>query len=247
MHLTNKVALVTGAARGIGEAIAREFALRQAAVIITDITESGEQTARELREAGLQAAFRQVDVTDPAQVCASAASVLDEFGHIDILVNNAGIRPTQPFDQMTLADWQAVLRVNLDGAFNFCSAMLPNMRSNRWGRVINISSLAAQQGSTGGHTHYSASKAALLGLTRSLAREYARFNITVNAIAPGWIDTEGWGGELEGKRQEYAAKVPLGRLGTPEDVAQAAAFLASEQAAYITGVTLPVNGGLYIS
>jgi len=247
MHLTDKVALVTGAARGIGKAIAREFALRQAAVIITDITESGEQTARELRDEGLQAAFRLVDVTDLAQVCAAAASVLDEFGHIDILVNNAGIRPTQPFDQMTLADWQAVLRVNLEGAFNFCSTVLPNMKSNRWGRVINISSLAAQQGSTGGHTHYSASKAALLGLTRSLAREYARFNITVNAIAPGWIDTEGWGGELEGKRQEYAAKVPLGRLGTPEDVAQAAAFLASEQAAYITGVTLPVNGGLYIS
>jgi len=247
MQLTDKVALVTGAARGIGRAIAREFALRQAAVIITDIAESGEQTARELRDEGLQAAFRQVDVTDLAQVCAVAASVLDEFGHIDILVNNAGIRPTQPFDQMTLADWQAVLRVNLDGAFNFCSAVLPNMQSNHRGRVINISSLAAQQGSTGGHTHYSASKAALLGLTRSLAREYARFNITVNAIAPGWIDTEGWGGELEGKRQEYAAKVPLGRLGTPEDVAQAAAFLASEQAAYITGVTLPVNGGLYIS
>jgi NAD(P)-dependent dehydrogenase (short-subunit alcohol dehydrogenase family) len=121
------------------------------------------------------------------------------------------------------------------------------MQSNRWGRVINISSLAAQQGSTGGHTHYSSSKAALLGLTRSLAREYAPYNITVNALAPGWIDTEGWEGELDGKREEYAAKVPVLRLGTPEDVAFAATFLASDEAGYITGITMPINGGLYIS
>ncbi len=188
-----------------------------------------------------------MDVSDQENVNSAVKALQAEFGRIDILVNNAGIRPTKPFAEMTYADWQKVLKVNLDGAFFFCTAVLPLMKANGWGRVINISSLAAQQGSTGGHSHYAASKAGLVGLSKSLAREYAPFGITVNVIAPGWIDTEGWGGALDGKRDQYAAKVPARRLGTPRDVAAGAAFLASEEASYINGITLPVNGGLYIS
>jgi NAD(P)-dependent dehydrogenase (short-subunit alcohol dehydrogenase family) len=200
-----------------------------------------------MREAGLQVHFEQLNVADAPNVKAIIKKVLAEFGRIDILVNNAGIRPTQPFSQMSLDDWQKVLQVNLEGIFNLCSAILPVMKENAWGRIINLSSLAAQQGSTGGHSHYAASKAGVIGLTKSLAREYAAFGITVNAVSPGWIDTEGWGGALDGKRDEFAAKVPVGRLGTPEDVAYCINFLASDEASYLTGINLPINGGLYIS
>jgi NAD(P)-dependent dehydrogenase (short-subunit alcohol dehydrogenase family) len=245
--MEKRIAVVTGAARGIGLAIAEKLARDGAAVVITDIAESGETASSSLRANGCDVYFNQVDVSSEQEVRAAVDRITGQFGRIDILVNNAGIRPTKPFSQMVFKDWQRVLDINLNGAFYFCSAVLPVMQKKQWGRVINISSIAAQQGSTGGHTHYSASKAGMMGLSRSLAREYARFGITVNVIAPGWIDTEGWEGELDGKREEYAARVPVGRLGLPEDIAKAAAFLASDDAAYITGITLPVNGGLYIS
>jgi NAD(P)-dependent dehydrogenase (short-subunit alcohol dehydrogenase family) len=195
----------------------------------------------------LRVYFEQLNVADAQSVKAAIEKVAAEFGRIDILINNAGIRPTQPFSQMTLSDWQKVLQVNLEGVFNLCSTVLPGMKENGWGRIVNLSSLAAQQGSTGGHSHYAASKAGVIGLTKSLAREYAAFGITVNAVSPGWIDTQGWGGALDGKRDEFAAKVPVGRLGTPQDVAYCIDFLASEEASYLTGVNLPINGGLYIS
>ena len=243
----NKVAIVSGAARGIGQAIAHKLAIGGMSVIITDIAEAGEATAAEMRQAGLQVFFEKINVADAENVSAAVKKIAAQFGRINVLVNNAGIRPTKPFPQMSLKEWQTVLQVNLEGAFNLCSNVLPVMAANHWGRVINISSLAAQQGSTGGHSHYAASKAGLVGLSKTLAREYAACGITVNAVSPGWIDTEGWGGALDGKRDEYAAKVPLGRLGTAQDVANAVAFLASDEAAYITGITLPINGGLYIS
>ena len=247
MKKNKKVAIVTGAARGIGAAVAQELAGKGQIVIITDISANGEKTAQEMHAAGLQVYFEQLNVADALNVKAAIEKVAAEFGHIDILVNNAGIRPTQPFSQMSLADWQKVLQVNLEGVFNLCSAVLPGMQDNGWGRIVNLSSLAAQQGSTGGHSHYAASKAGVIGLTKSLAREYARFGITVNAVSPGWIDTQGWEGALDGKREEFAAKVPVGRLGTPEDVAYCINFLASDEASYLTGINLPINGGLYIS
>jgi len=247
MEEIKRVAVVTGAARGIGAASAQVLASRGHIVIITDISANGEKIAQEMRETGLQVNFEQLNVADAPNVNAAIEKITAEFGRIDILVNNAGIRPTQPFSQMTLADWQKVLQVNLEGVFNLCSAVLPGMKDNGWGRIVNLSSLAAQQGSTGGHSHYAASKAGVIGLTKSLAREYARFGITVNAVSPGWIDTQGWEGALDGKRDEFATKVPVGRLGTPEDVAYCIAFLASEEASYRTGINLPINGGLYIS
>jgi 3-oxoacyl-[acyl-carrier protein] reductase len=245
--MEKRVAVVTGAARGIGSAIAERLAKDNAIVALTDISDSGEATCQNLRSKGYDVLFERADVSNEGEVKAMIAKITGQFGRIDILVNNAGIRPTKPFSQMEFRDWQKVLDINLNGVFYFCSAVLPWMQKNQWGRIINLSSIAAQQGSTGGHTHYSASKAGMMGLSRSLAREYARFGITVNVVAPGWIDTEGWEGELDGKREEYAARVPLGRLGLPEDVAKGAAFLASDDAEYITGITLPINGGLYIS
>jgi 3-oxoacyl-[acyl-carrier protein] reductase len=245
--MNKRIAIVTGAARGIGRAIAERLAQNSITVVITDISENGEAASQELRSKGYEVSFEKADVSNEQEVKDLISKITHEYGRIDILVNNAGIRPTRPFSQMEFKDWQRVLDINLNGAFYFCSAVVPVMQKNGWGRIINISSIAAQQGSTGGHSHYSASKAGLIGLSKSLAREYARFGITVNVIAPGWIDTEGWEGELDGRREEFAARVPIGRLGTPEDVARGAAFLASDDAEYITGITLPINGGIYIS
>jgi len=247
MQLTDRVAIITGAGRGIGLAIATQLATLGATAVIADYAAYGEEAAASLIQAGLQASFVKVDVSQQQDVETMVQGVYERYGRVDILVNNAGIRPTRRLLEMTAADWDKVLAVNLNGTFYCCRAVAPPMAERRWGRIVSISSLAAQQGSTGGHSHYAASKAGIVGFSRSLARELAPSGITVNVVSPGWIDTEGWEGQLDGHREEYAARVPLGRLGTPQDVAHAVAFLASEEAAYITGVVLPVNGGLYIS
>ncbi len=245
--MEKRTAIVTGAARGIGRSIAIELAKQGNYVCIADISDAGEKVQNEINALGGRAKFRQVDVADYDSVKNCVEEIFAESGDASILVNNAGIRPTCPFGEMTPKEWVRVHQVNLDSVFYFCSAVFPKMRDKNWGRIINLSSLAAQQGSTGGHSHYASSKSGVVGLSKSLAREFAPYQITVNVISPGWIDTEGWDGELDGKRETYAARVPVGRLGLPDDVAYAAAFLTSEQAGYITGVNLPVNGGLYIS
>jgi len=246
MELQNRVAVVTGSGRGIGRAIAFELAREGARVVVAEFAEYGREAAEELQASGADAVYLRVDVSDARSVKAMVERVRDIYGGIDVLVNNAGIRPTCPFPAMTLADWNRVLAVNLTGAFNCCAAVTPLMVERGWGRVVNISSLAAQRGSTGGHSHYAAAKAGIVGLSRSLARELAPHGITVNVVAPGWIDTQGWGGQLDGRRGEYASQVPVGRLGQPQDVAFVVAFLVSDRASYLTGVTLPVNGGLFI-
>jgi len=247
MAVENRVAIVTGAARGIGKETALALSREKHTVIIVDLSETGKAVAEEIIEEGGSADFYRVDVSDEEGVREFVNKVDEKFGRIDVLVNNAAIRPTKPFREMAFEDWDKVLKVNLYSTFYCCSAVLPIMERNKWGRVINLSSLASQQGSTGGHSHYAASKAGIVGLSKSLAREYAKSGITVNILAPGRIDTAGWGGELEAMRDEYAKQVPVGRIGLPEDVANVVCFLVSDKAEYITGVTLPINGGLYIS
>jgi NAD(P)-dependent dehydrogenase (short-subunit alcohol dehydrogenase family) len=247
MGLHDRVAIVTGSGRGIGRAIALELARCDASVVVAELARYGEQATDEICASGAEAMYVPVDVSDPESVETMVQRVRDRYGRIDILVNNAGIRPTCPFPEMGLSEWQRVLAVNLTGTFNCCAAVAPLMIEGGWGRIVNISSLAAQRGSTGGHSHYAAAKAGIVGLSKSLARELAPHGVTVNVVAPGWIDTPGWEGQLDGRRQEYASRVPLGRLGSPEDVAYAVAFLVSDRASYLTGITLPVNGGLFIS
>jgi 3-oxoacyl-[acyl-carrier protein] reductase len=246
VELQDCVAVVTGSGRGIGKAIAHELTQNGAIVVVAELAGYGEQAAEGLRASGAEAIYVSVDVSDSESVRAMVEQVRDRYERIDILVNNAGIRPTCPVLAMSRSDWERVLAVNLTGTFNCCAAVAPLMVERGWGRIVNISSLAAQRGSTGGHSHYAAAKAGIVGFSKSLARELAPYGVTVNVVAPGWIDTEGWEGQLDGHREEYASQVPLGRLGKPDDVAYAVAFLVSERASYLTGITLPVNGGLFI-
>jgi 3-oxoacyl-[acyl-carrier protein] reductase len=246
MELQDRVAVVTGSGRGIGRAIAYELAQNGASVVVAELAGYGEQVTEGLCASGADAIYVSVDVSDSESVTAMVNRVRDSYGRVDILVNNAGIRPTRPVLEMSRSDWERVLAVNLTGTFNCCAAVAPLMVERGWGRIVNISSLAAQRGSTGGHSHYAAAKAGIVGFSKSLARELAPHGVTVNVVSPGWIDTEGWEGQLDGRREVYASQVPLGRLGQPEDVAYVVAFLVSERASYLTGITLPVNGGLFI-
>lgn len=246
MELEGKVGLVTGAGRGIGRAIAVALATEGAELIVAELADYGEEVAREVRALGRRAIFIRTDVSSPQSVHEMVSRATEECRRIDILVNNAGIRPTCPFLEMKLEDWRRVLEVNLTGTFNCCAAIVPHMVRQQGGRIVNIASVAGQRGATGGHSHYAASKAGVIGLTKSLARELARYKITVNCVAPGYIETDAWQDELVAHRKEYESRIPLGRIGQPEDVAQVVLFLVSDRANYLTGVTIPVNGGLFI-
>jgi 3-oxoacyl-[acyl-carrier protein] reductase len=242
--LSGRTALVTGASQGIGRACALELARAGAAVALAARNqEKLAAVAEEIRAAGAQAAAFPVDLASEDQVKSAIKAALAQFGKIDILVNNAGIARDQLVLRMKRDDWDSVLAINLTGAYLCAQQVLSSMLKQRWGRIINITSINGQIGQAG-QANYSASKAGLIGLTMALAREVASRNITVNAVSPGYIETEMTAALPPDQRDAMLKLVPLGRVGTPEDVARAVRFLASDDAAYITGHVLNVNGGL---
>jgi 3-oxoacyl-[acyl-carrier protein] reductase len=245
LSLENRVALVTGGSRGIGKAVALELAARGAAVVVNynKSPEAAEEVVRQIQSAGGKAAAFQADVSDFKQAEALIKFAVDTFGDLGILVNNAGITRDQLIMLMPEADWDAVINTNLKSAFNCSKAAVKHMLRKRYGRIISIASVAGQMGNPG-QTNYSASKAGQIGFTKALAREVAARSITVNAVAPGFVDTEILDA-MPPETLELALKmVPLARKGQPEEIAYAVAFLASDQAAYITGQVLGVDGGM---
>ncbi len=242
----DKVALVTGASRGIGRSIVLALAAQGAKIVAVDIDlQATEAFVAELKASGTDAVAVQGNVTVAADVEKMVDVAKETFDRIDILVNNAGITRDALLLRMKDEDWDAVLNVNLKGAFLCTRAVSRLMTKQRSGRIINIASVVGQMGNAG-QANYCASKAGLMGLTRSNARELAKRNITVNAVAPGFIATEMTDALPEQKRQELAAQIPLERLGSAEDIAYTVLFLASEQAGYITGQVVGVNGGMYM-
>jgi 3-oxoacyl-[acyl-carrier protein] reductase len=244
-NLSGRVALVTGASRGIGRAVATRLAAAGAHVVAAARGENAKGTADAIREAGGSAESIGLDVTDAAGVEAAVAGIMAGKGRIDILVNNAGITRDTLVLRMKRDDWDAVLQTNLTAAFTSVQAVLKPMIRQRSGRIINITSVVGQSGNAG-QANYAASKAGLIGFTKAVALEVASRNITVNAVAPGLVDTDMTRAIAEGAHEEWAARIPLKRLGTPDDVAHAVVFLASDEAAYITGHVLAVNGGMYL-
>jgi len=243
-QLANQIAVVTGAGRGIGRAIALQLAAAGAAVACVSRTaENCEKTAGEIRALGRKAWARAVDVADAAAVAAAAEAILAEAGRVDILVNNAGITRDGLLLRMSEGDWDAVMDTNLKGAYSFIKAFSRAFLKQRSGRIVNISSVSGLMG-IAGQSNYSASKAGLIGLTRAVAREFASRGITVNALAPGFIETDMTAVLTPEMKGDIARRIPLGRLGQPEDIAQAALFLAGPGAGYITGQVLTVDGGL---
>jgi 3-oxoacyl-[acyl-carrier protein] reductase len=243
MRFENQVAVVTGAGRGIGHAIAVRLASEGARVASVSRTEANAQkTAEEINASRADAAKAYaVDVADHAAVQEIGSQILEDFGRVDILVNNAGVTRDGLSMRMSVQDWDTVLNTNLKGAFNFVQALMRPMIKQRSGRIINISSVSGLIGNAG-QANYSASKAGLIGLTKSLAQELASRGITVNAVAPGIIDSPSVAAVMDARR--IAEIVPMKRAGRPEEVAELVAFLASERAAYITGQTISINGGM---
>jgi 3-oxoacyl-[acyl-carrier protein] reductase len=244
MSLSGRVALVTGASQGIGRTCALRLAKDGATVVLAARNqEKLNELAAEITAAGGKAAAFPLDVVDEDQVKSTVKAAIAQFGKIDILVNNAGITRDQLVMRMKRADWDAVLQTNLTSAYLCIQAVIGSMLKQRWGRIINITSVFGQMGQAG-QANYSASKAGLIGLTMALAREVGTRNITSNAVAPGFIETAMTAVLTDEFKQVAVKQIPLGRVGTPEDVASAVAFLASDEASYITGHVLNVNGGM---
>jgi 3-oxoacyl-[acyl-carrier protein] reductase len=245
-YMSTKTAFITGASRGIGRACA--IALAQAgtrvALAARDLAKL-EETAQAVRALGVEAHVVAIDMASSESIKDAIASTAKDFGRIDILVNNAGITKDGLAMRMKAEDWDNVLRVNLTGAFIACQQVMQGMMKERWGRIINISSIVGESGNPG-QSNYVASKAGLIGLTKSLAQEIASRNITVNAVTPGFIDTDMTAVLTDDQKNNMLAHIPLKRLGKPEEIAAAVRFLASDDAGYITGHILSVNGGLYM-
>jgi 3-oxoacyl-[acyl-carrier protein] reductase len=245
IDLSGRVALVTGASRGIGRAIAMKLAAQGATVVAAARERNAAATVDEIVAAGGKAEVASVDVAEAAAIEALVAGTLERHGQIDILVNNAGITKDQLLLRMKRADWDAVIATNLTGAFALTQAVLKPMIRQKGGRIVCISSVVGQSGNAG-QANYAASKAGLIGFAKSVAQEVASRNITVNVVAPGLIETDMTRAITGDAREEWAARIPLKRLGTPDDIAAAVCFLASPEASYITGQVLAVNGGMYM-
>jgi len=244
--LAGKVALVTGASRGIGAAIAEELGRNGATVVVNYLT--GKQAAEDVvsRIVKLGGTARAVccDVGDPEKVAEMIREALQAYGGLDVVVNNAGINRDRTLAKLSIDDWNAVMRTDLDGVMHVSAAALPHLVERGEGRIVNVASFVAQAGNFG-QTNYAAAKAGVIGFTRSLALELAKRNVTVNAVCPGFIETAMWATMPETVRAKILERIPLGRVGRPEDVARAVRFLVTE-GSYITGATLNVNGGIYI-
>src|ERR1700736_196538 len=244
MNISGRVALVTGASQGIGRSCALKLASTGAAVALAARNpEKLNELVREITGAGGKAAAFAVDVSDEAQIKSACKAAITQFGKIDILVNNAGITRDQLVMRMKRSEWDAVLSTNLTSAYLSIQQVIGSMLKQRWGRIINIASVFGQMGQAG-QANYAASKAGLIGLTMAIAREVGSRAITCNAVAPGFIETAMTAGLGDEFKQTAVKQIPLGRVGSPDDVANAVAYLASEEASYITGHVLNVNGGL---
>jgi 3-oxoacyl-[acyl-carrier protein] reductase len=239
-----KVALVTGASRGIGRAIAAQLAAQGALVVAAARGGNAAETVAAIAAAGGRAQALALDVTDAEAAVAAVQGVVAEHGRLDILVSNAGITRDQLMLRMKRSDWDDVLATNLTAAFVLCQAAMKPMIKQRSGRIVAISSVVGQMGNAG-QANYAASKAGLIGFCKSLAREVGSRHVTVNVVAPGFVETDMTKVVAEETQKQWAAQIPLGRLGTPDDIASAVCFLASDEASYITGQVLAVNGGMY--
>lgn len=244
-ELAGHTAFVTGAARGIGLAIARALAERGAGVALADIDSTALEAA--VHSIGERALAVQADVSRLADVQCAIALTVEHFGRLTILVNNAGVCPMSDFDRISEAEWDRVLAINLKGVFLCCQAALPHLRrSGRQGRIVNIASVSGQMGGVAVGAHYAASKAGVIGLSKSLARLLAADGVTVNCLSPATTATDLIAGWSEATQARVKAQIPLGRFALPEEIAEAVCFLASDRAAFITGATLDMNGGLYL-
>ncbi len=248
MSLSGKVALVTGGSRGIGRAVCLRLAAMGAKVMVNYVTrpEAAAETVAAISQAGGEAYPVQFDVSDTAATQESIKKIVAEHGGIDILVNNAGVTKDGLLATMKEDAWDCVMAVNLKGAFTCIKAACRPMMKKRWGRIINVTSVVGYAGNPG-QANYAASKAGLVGLTRSAARELASRGITVNGVAPGYIETDMTEGLPEAVKEKILSEIPLGVLGQAEDIAAAVAYLASDEARYVTGQTIHVNGGMYLS
>ena len=240
--LDGQIVIITGGARGIGEGICKIFCNEGATVALWDVLEEGQTTADNISADGGSIFFQKVDVTSQDSVDSAVANIIDDHGKIDVLINNAGVIRDRSILKMTREEWDMVRSVNVDSLFITTKAVLPHMKSANYGRIISASSINAFQGAFG-QTNYSASKAAIVGFTHSLCREVGKYNITVNAVAPGFIKSEMTDSMPEEIIKAGIAQIPVGRIGTPEDMAHAYLFLASKEAGFVSGHTLHANGG----